>query len=673
MQFFLCLSLLIYSQTEKKSELLHDSLQLNEIEVTAARYPQRLRSLAAPVQIVSAPKFQIVPTGDLSAALASVPGVQLQSGSFQTIKLTLRGIGSRSQYSTNRTRVYIDEIPLTTGDGTSVFDDIELNFLSRAEVTKGSYSAWYGSGMGGSLRFISHKASDNTLSAEVGITAASAGLLKFSGLVSSNFKSGNVFAGITRLTGNGFRENSAFSRGSGLVSGNLSSAAIQSKISFLLMLSDVHAFTPSSVDEQTFLTNPTAAAPNWLNVKGFKAYKRLLAGVKVDTKLSKNWSNTFLITGNYYDQYELRPFNILDDRSLAFSVQETARFSVDNLNLSFGLEALNENYTWQIRTNNSLEIQTDALENRTQLNGFAAADWQILELFRVSVAANMNFTNYNLQEIKLPDRLLSNGKYQGKAIFTPMAGLIYDFSKSLALYSSVGHGFSNPTVEESLNSQGMMNAGLKPEKGWTFDLGFKSRLADRNLNLSGSAYIIYLNDLLVTKRPAEDVFYGENAGSAVLKGFEIALHQRPFHWLTYNLSANVSDNRFRYFTENNISYAGKIMPGIPNPQLYADCEITLPWQFRIHTALRYTGIQYADDANLIKVRDWKTIDAGIRYETKLQKKLQLNVQIAVNNLFDEHYASMILINAPSFSGRAPRYYYPAQSRNVALNFKLRWK
>jgi iron complex outermembrane receptor protein len=253
-----------------------------------------------------------------------------------------------------------------------------------------------------------------------------------------------------------------------------------------------------------------------------------------------------------------------------------------------------------------------------------------------------------------------------------MAGLIYDFSKSLSLYCSVGHGFSNPTVEESLNSQGMMNAGLKPEKGWTIDLGFKSRLAERNFDFAGSVYIIYLNDLLVTKRPAEDLFYGENAGNAVLKGLEIALQQRPFNWLSYNFSANLSDNRFRNFTENNISYTGKKLPGIPLSQLYADCEITLPSKLRINTAFRSTGIQFADDANLIKVGDWETIDAGIRYETKLTKKLHLHAQMSVNNLCSEHYASMILINAPSFGGREPRYYYPAQSRNFALNIKLKW-
>jgi iron complex outermembrane recepter protein len=75
----------------------------------------------------------------------------------------------------------------------------------------------------------------------------------------------------------------------------------------------------------------------------------------------------------------------------------------------------------------------------------------------------------------------------------------------------------------------------------------------------------------------------------------------------------------------------------------------------------------------VKVKGWKTMDTGLSYETSLARKLHLQTQLSVNNLFDEHYASMILINAPSFAGRDPRYYYPALPRNLALSVRLRWE
>lgn len=669
---FLLFAKTVLSQSEVKTANA-DSVELSEVQVTAARYPQSLRSLAAPVQIVSQNKMQRISTGDLSSALASVPGVQVQSGTFQTLKLTLRGIGSRSQYSTNRTRVYIDDIPLTGGDGTSVFDDLELSFLSRAEITKGSYSAWYGSGMGGSLRFVSQKASDKLFSADAGVTAGSFGLLKFSGMTLSGFESGKLTVGLSHLSGDGYRQNSSYSRSSALLTGEFSDVKALGKITYLLMLSDVNAFTPSSVDENTFLNNPQDAAANWLNVKGFKAYQRLLAGVKIDTKLSRAWTNTLLLNTNTYDQYELRPFNILDDRSVTFSVQESVRYQTENVNLSFGIEALTERYNWQTQANNTLEVLTDALETRSHINAFASTEWLASEKIRISLAANLNFTKYSLTENQVSDRPVTNGNYAGKAIFSPMAGVVYQLSEAVSLYGSAGHGFSNPTVEESLNSEGMMNTHLRPEQGWTFDAGAKCWFPEARIYLQGSAYLIALNDLLVTKRPAEDVFYGENAGSSMLKGLEMTFRQQAFDWLNYSISGSVSDNRFSSFSENNISYAGKKLPGIPQSQLYSDMEIILPWQIKFHTAFRYSGMQYADDANQVLVKGWKTLDAGVRYETKLFGKLHLNVQLAVNNLLNEHYASMILINAPSFNGRAPRYYYPALPRNFAFTLRLQWK
>ena len=663
----------LFSQKEVASTMPRDSVALDEVQVTAARYPQSLRLLAAPVQLVTQAQLQLVPTGDLSLALASVPGVQLQSGTFQTIKLTLRGIGSRSQYSTNRTRVYIDDIPLTGGDGTSVFDDLELSFLSRAEITKGSYSAWYGSGMGGSLRFVTRKSSDRAFSADASVTAGSFGLLKLSGMAFSDFKTGRLTAGISRLTGDGFRENSAFSRSSGLLSGVFSNIKALGKISYLLMLSDVHALTPSSVDESTFQNNPPAAAPNWLSVKGHKAYQRMLAGMKIDTELSENWTNTLLVSTNTYDQYELRPFNILDDHSVSWSAQETLRYTARFINLAAGLEVLGEKYIWQTQANNTEAVLTDAQETRRHLDAFASMELLPSEHLRISLAANINFTEYSLKEHQVPDRPVTTGKYTGKAICSPMAGIVYHLSKALSFYGSAGHGFSNPTVEESLSSNGEMNPLLQPEQGWTFDAGFKSWFPYTRISFQGSVYTIFLNDLLVTKRPSEDVFYGENAGSSVLKGVELVFRHQPAEWLNYSVSGSVSNNRFKDFIDNSISYTDNQLPGIPQSNVYSDLEIDLPWQLKLNAVFRYSGEQFADDANEVMVKGWKTLDAGVRYETSLVRRLHLQAQLAVNNLFNEHYASMILINAPSFAGRDPRYYYPALPRNFVLSVRLRWE
>lgn len=678
MRGFLSVFLLLFfcslsAQHPESEKELRDSVALGEIQVTAARYRQDLRSLAAPLQVVSSNQLQRASTGDLSAALASLPGVQLQSGTFQTLKLTLRGIGSRSQYGTNRSSVYINDIPLTGGDGTAVFDDLDVSFLARAEVIKGTYSAWYGSGMGGSIRFITRTPTEKAFSAEAGITAGSSGLRKLNGMAFSSYTSGNLSVGLSHLRGDGYRENSAFSRTSALVSGKQRISTSAGVLSYLLMLSDVHAFTPSSIDYSTYINNPEAAAPNWLGVKGYKAYQRLLTGVKLETGLGANWSNTVLITATAYDQYELRPFNILDDNALSTSLQEVIRYRNPSLSAALGMEVFRESYDWQTRANGTDAVLTDAHETRRHVNVFASGEWKPIASLRFSLAANVNLTQYTLRERKESDLLFRTDQLTGKAIFSPMAGVVYTVTDVVSLYGSVGHGFSTPTVEESLSSDGTMNPGLRPEQGWTVDAGFRTWLPDSRLSVQGSVYSIFLDDLLVTKRPAEDVFYGENAGSAVLKGMELSIGFQPLDRLRFQLSSSLSNNTFKEFEEVDASFSGNHLPGIPRSQFYSSIELELPLQLRLNAVYRYSGRQFADDRNTITVDGWNTIDLGISFTTSLWGKLNMHSQVSVNNLLNEKYASMILINAPSFGGREPRYFYPAQPGNIALRVQLRWE
>jgi iron complex outermembrane receptor protein len=651
-----------------------DSIRLEEVQVTAARYPQSLRSVAAPVQVIGASHINTAISGDLSTVLAAVPGVQLQMATAQTLKLTLRGIGSRSQYGTNRTQVYLNDISLTGGDGTAIFDDLELSFVERAELVKGSYSAWYGSGMGGAVRFVtrspgvSYDRGGKVLLAEAGITAASFGMFKLTGLVSVGTPTTQLTAGIARLSGEGYRDNSAFSRTSGMFTG-MHQFPVLGKLNYVLLLSDVKAFTPSSVDESTFRNNPSAAAANWLSVKGFKEYQRLMSGVKLETPLSSDWSNTLLVTSNYYNQFELRPFNILDDQSNSWSIQESIRFTRPGFTIVSGIEGFVERYSWQTQVNETRAVINDARELRSYFNAFANLGIKPVEQLQITVGINVNRTGYKLQQ---STQMHDKADFLPPVILSPMSGIVYRINERISLYGSAGHGFSNPTVEESLRSDGSINTSLRPEQGWTFDLGFKSWHLNSRLALQGSVYTILLNDLLVIKRPVEDVFYGDNAGSSELRGIEGLIRYRPVNWLNYSLSLTASDNKFRVFEEAGVNYAGKQLPGVPIFQLFSQLEAELPYDFQFHLTYRKSGSQYADDANLVQVDGWQTLDAGLTYQSKPGGILRIKSTLSVFNVFDEHYAGMVLINAPSFAGRAPRYYYPALPRNWAAKLQLQW-
>ena len=72
------------------------NIELDDILVTSFRYNNNVRQVAAPVQIIAVKSIENNDIGNVSAMLNTLSGINMQSGTFQTTKLTIRGIGSRS-------------------------------------------------------------------------------------------------------------------------------------------------------------------------------------------------------------------------------------------------------------------------------------------------------------------------------------------------------------------------------------------------------------------------------------------------------------------------------------------------------------------------------------------------------------------------------------------------
>src|SRR5690554_4317213 len=104
------------------------------------------------------------PQTHIQPLLQEVAGLQMQSATRSTARLTLRGMGSRTPYASNRVKAYFNDIPLTSGDGATIIEDLELSTLQSVEVLKGPASALYGPALGGVivLRTSKAKATDKT-------------------------------------------------------------------------------------------------------------------------------------------------------------------------------------------------------------------------------------------------------------------------------------------------------------------------------------------------------------------------------------------------------------------------------------------------------------------------------------------------------------------------------
>jgi len=657
---------------------LSDTVQLGEVTIGFLSYKDRYAATGS-IGVVSEQIRENPATINIAELINLVPGVFMAEGSYNTNRLIIRGVGSRTPYSTNRIRVYLDDIPITTGDGISNPEDIDASLIGRIQILKGPSSAIYGSGLGGVVRITSKYPAQNGFSGTIDFNYGSFGTYRSTASLSLKKNRFSLFSGYARSTSEGYRENSRYMRNNFLISSRYFGTHFQALLT--LCYTDVYSRIPSSLDRKDFLDNPEKAAENWLAVKGFESYRKLVAGISLQADLPGSVKNKLVLYGAFNNPYESRPFNILDDRSAIAGFRELVQKTIGRTDLSLGIEFFRERYSWQIyetESGNRGMLLNDNLETRQFFNLFAFGRFTPTERLVIDAGVNLNILNYDISTMYNIDSTDQSGTYRYKPVVSPRIGINYRYLPEHYIYLSGGHGFSAPSLEETLLPEGTINHELKPETGWNFELGTRSSFADGRLRTELAFYVIHLRNLLVTKRISEDIFTGINAGSALNTGLEFLgeylltnPEAKTRHGLDLGLSYTLNSNRFLNFVDDGADHSGNNLPGIPRQILYLRLKAHLREMFYLQAEHRFTGMQFLNDENSERYEGYNTSDIRLSFEKKLnQIPAGLRIYGGVRNIFNTHYASMILVNAPSFGGNQPRYYYPGLPRNYFVGLSL---
>ncbi len=643
--------------------------KIGEITVSAPLLNYQSKKVPAGFSLI--PEDTIHPNLSAIEILQQSPGVFMQKGALNTGRIMIRGIGSRSPYATTRIRAYLDDIPLTSGDGNTTVEDLEMTGIARTEIVRGPASALYGSGLGGVIIFHPDHTQTEPFTAKTLMQYGPFDQTK--ALINTGFRKNRsvVKANIAHTQTDGFRENSNYNRWNGQVLfrhhfGNHA-------LFFLTNYTRLNAQIPSSINEPTYRETPNKAAANWLEVEGFEKYDKWLSGLTLKSDLNNNISNKISLFLNHINAYESRPFNILDDQMLTYGVREETSFSINKLTLTAGAEIFSEKYDWRlIETNEGTPGTTfsDNHETRFFANIFAKADIDLTDKWQLSTGANVHFLRFRLED-NFSDEEDISGSYRYDPVFSPRLGITGEISPEFTLYGSAGHGFSPPSVEETLLPEGDINPDLKPEEGWNYDLGVRGSLLNDRLNFDITGYFVALNNLLVTKRETEDIFYGINAGETNHYGIESMLKMNLLPQ-TSNWSAGLSvnhtwmKNQFETFIDNEEDYSGNQLPGIPDQYLRSGINLGYRDKSFLQIQWLYSGSLYLDDANSKKYGGHNIFDVSMSHHINTGSNTSASLQGGVNNVFDQHYASMVLVNAPSFGNALPRYYYPGSPVNAYI-------
>ncbi len=652
-------------QTDVSSSFGHpgdSTVLLDAVTVEAYQVSGSLLRIPGSLSVLTGVSLDQSDGTSLASSLNTLSGVSMQSGTYTTNRIVIRGMGSRTPYNTNRIRSYLNDIPLTSSDGVSTPEDIDLQSIGRMELVKGPSSALYGSGLGGSINLYTLTNSMNRINAGFQYGAFNTGKLGISGFHKRN---NFGFAGsLGRMQSDGYRENNHYERTSLLATTDWKRPLWS--IGLTIMLMGVDAGIPSSVGKTLFDTDPQAAAPNWKSISGYKKYEKGLAGITLTNNLSKHFTNRLTLFVRMHENYEKRPFNNLDDRTRSAGFRNKLSAHLDKSDWVLGTEWITEEYRWQLDTGDILINRN--LESRNLLNIFSMLYYRPNSRVNISVASAINYISY-----RLTDLYPSNGKQAGTrnfpVMFSPRIGINFAPFDNWAIYSSAGHGFSMPSPEETLLPEGDVNPGIKPEQGLQFEVGTRLHFFKDAIGIDAALYWIELDNLLVTKRITEDIFTGVNAGKTRHQGFEFMLNSRVFKYtgfpgnLTSLFTYTRSLNRFIDFTDDGIIYDDNHLPGIPDQMLY----LQLNWNpfkiLMVDADLRYTGDQFLDDGNTLDYNGYLIGNVKFSAQLSTRKAGKFNIYAGINNLTDTRYASMLIVNARGFNNSEPRYYYPGLPRH----------
>ena len=675
-------------EAQKKEGKNIDSLKtekLKEVVISPLHIDNNLLNTPASIGILSKKDLLQNNTTDITTVLNTIPGVLMQSSNFTTTRISIRGIGARTTYGTNKIRAFYGSIPLTSGNSETVIDDIDLENLNQIEIIKGPLSSVYGAGLGGAILISPQLSKNGNQTAGISSVFGSYGLLKNSLNFGLDEKNGSLNISYHNLKTDGWRENSAYKREGITLAGELFRKK-NSKLTYFSNYTYLKAFIPSSINKNTFENNPESGAPTWVASKGYKEYKSTLGGIAYDFSINENLKNSTSVFINYKDSNEPRPFDILRQYTFATGArtQFAGNFKIGKTQNNFiaGIEYFTDTYKGNTfenlyQQNNGLgSLQGDQLtetgQKRHFYNIFSQLRTLLSEQFEIQAGLNYNKTKFSLDNYTQN----TNQEYSYDGIFSPQLSLLFKPNLQQTVYFSVSRGFSLPATEETLTSEGTINTNIKPENGYNFEVGGKFYFFNKKLYTEIAVYRMEIKDLLVAKRVGDDQYVGLNAGKTFHEGIEITLnHNWPinnFFSLNSYLAGSLGNYEFKEFIDNGNDYSGNKLTGVAANKVNAG--ITLNTNLGIYFNADYQFVDEIpmNDANTAFSNSYNLINLKTGYRLEILQGLTSHFAVGINNVTNTKYASLILPNAVAAGNATPRYYYPGLPINyygtISLNY-----
>lgn len=259
------------------------------------------------------------------------------------------------------------------------------------------------------------------------------------------------------------------------------------------------------------------------------------------TEDSKSFSQE--VTGNYKGN----GFNVLAGAMyLHENLFGEVRVPTVNLGVLFGLPAdiFNNGFYLQHGT-----VKTDAY------GAYLQADVDVTSKLKITAGARYNYekrAGSGFFEFDAIGVNIATDKQKGWRSVTPKLLVEYRPVEGTMLYATITKGFKSGVI-----NVGSENAVINPENVWNYEAGFKQKLLDNHVLLSGAAFYYDYKNLQVGFVNAQSIVETINAASARNYGAELELNGKLTPQLNVSAYAAYLNARFTNFCNG---YYGAAVP-----------------------------------------------------------------------------------------------------------------
>lgn len=604
------------------------------------------------------------------------PGVRWETrGLDGSPFLNIRGSGFRANHGVRNVKLYYQNIPLSTPDGSNQFEFLEPYFIN---TYRNHYNQYYGMGNGGSLN--SFLKADSTLGKtsldfSTQVLIGSYGYKSYGGQFTFKNKKLLLRGGFIHKESKGYRELEYINRKNAFLHANYSINEFNN-----LELNVLYSYNnwglPGSLSLEDFESGPKAANLYSKNILAHLEKNQVKAGL-THTYQKKRFAlkNTiYLGWSNSYNPYGTSVYNngIKRDSSLQLGFIQSGEYKI--------LDKSNAQLKWYYN-----------FENRVQLLNFnerAISDSSLKSNGKLWLTQHILNSGLHLDikswDIYFYGQLiwnyfeLKNQHSQHAVHGSANVSLRYLTSKKSSLGIHIGQSLSVANWDEIISSDGSINI-LKPEKRIFLSLthGYQSQPGEKFTHkFVPELYVWYFYDFITPYTlNGIDIVKFKNTGDAVNAGFSgiytfsfDRTHTRIKNW-GISLHANYG---FQYYyvpriESENQTYLKKRLTGMPmhTGGLQFSARI---FRFEFMMQAQASDKILLNYSNTVSQKAYALVDLEIRYRQPLFKVLIADLFFQVNNITNTKYSSRLTYNDP-----INRYYNAAPGTNFKFGFILRTK